>query len=230
MVRAWVGWVVYVPFSMLCFCVWPGMVLNQRQVSLVVSDWESYLGSLFPLVWCGCLFSVSVCSTWNCLVGVYFLCLCSTWNCLVGVYFLCLCSTQNCFGWLFHVSFIVWFQCSLVLVKSMNTYHAAHCSSDPYYSSSAEAWTFQTGEHSRKKVARNEHIQTSQPANLGMDGAQSAIPFGVVLEFGSYFNFQMMFMPPLPMARERERVELPCAELPRPVSPVYGISWIPQQR
>ena len=25
-------------FSMLCLCVWPGMVLNQRQVSLVVSD------------------------------------------------------------------------------------------------------------------------------------------------------------------------------------------------
>ena len=24
----------------------PSMVLNQRQVSLVVSDWESYLGSL----------------------------------------------------------------------------------------------------------------------------------------------------------------------------------------
>jgi hypothetical protein len=31
-----------------CVCLRPGMVLNQRQVSLVVSDWESYLGSLFP--------------------------------------------------------------------------------------------------------------------------------------------------------------------------------------
>ena len=32
------GWIVYVLFSMLYFCVWPGMVLNQRQVSIVVSD------------------------------------------------------------------------------------------------------------------------------------------------------------------------------------------------
>ena len=45
MVRAWVGWVCSVFY--VVFCVWPGMVLNQRQVSLVVSDWESYLGSLF---------------------------------------------------------------------------------------------------------------------------------------------------------------------------------------
>ena len=38
--------------SRLFFCVWPSMVLNQRQVSLVVSDWESYLGSLgFTVVW-----------------------------------------------------------------------------------------------------------------------------------------------------------------------------------
>ena len=41
-----------------CVCVWPGMVLNQRQVSLVVSDEESYLGILFPLVFRECLFSV----------------------------------------------------------------------------------------------------------------------------------------------------------------------------
>ena len=26
---------------------WPGMVLNQGQLSIVVFDWESYLGSLF---------------------------------------------------------------------------------------------------------------------------------------------------------------------------------------
>ena len=31
---------------------WPGMVLNQGQLSIVVSDWESYLGSLFPFVFC----------------------------------------------------------------------------------------------------------------------------------------------------------------------------------
>ena len=37
--------------SMFCVSIfWPGMVLNQGQLSIVVSDWESYLGSLFPLL------------------------------------------------------------------------------------------------------------------------------------------------------------------------------------
>ena len=46
--QGWVGWVVYLCFSMIWdFCVWPGMVLNQRQLSIVVPDWEPYLGSLF---------------------------------------------------------------------------------------------------------------------------------------------------------------------------------------
>ena len=37
MVRVCVGWVVYVPFCMIWdFCVWPGMVLNQRQLAIVV--------------------------------------------------------------------------------------------------------------------------------------------------------------------------------------------------
>ena len=34
----------------LCFCIslfWPGMVLNQGQLSIVVSDWEPYLGIFF---------------------------------------------------------------------------------------------------------------------------------------------------------------------------------------
>ena len=33
------------------FCIslfWPGMVLNQGQLSIVGSDWEPYLGSPFP--------------------------------------------------------------------------------------------------------------------------------------------------------------------------------------
>ena len=34
-------------------CVWPGMVPNQRQLSIVVSDLEPYLGSLFPPVFVG---------------------------------------------------------------------------------------------------------------------------------------------------------------------------------
>ena len=37
---------LFICFLFLCF--WPGMVPNQRQLSIVVSDWESYLGSLFP--------------------------------------------------------------------------------------------------------------------------------------------------------------------------------------
>ena len=37
------------PFSMFCISLfWPGMVLNQGQLSIVVSDWEPYLGSFFP--------------------------------------------------------------------------------------------------------------------------------------------------------------------------------------
>ena len=30
------------------FLCWPGMIPNQRQLSIVDSDWRSYLGSLFP--------------------------------------------------------------------------------------------------------------------------------------------------------------------------------------
>ena len=40
-------------FYFLCFSIslfWPGMVLNQGQLSIVVSDWESNLGSPFPLL------------------------------------------------------------------------------------------------------------------------------------------------------------------------------------
>ena len=34
------------------FYVWPDMVLNQRQVLAIVSDWEPYLGSLgFTVCW-----------------------------------------------------------------------------------------------------------------------------------------------------------------------------------
>ena len=58
MVRAWV---VYVPFSMFWdFCVCPGMVLNQRQMSIIVPDWEPYLGSLVSLLSCGWLYPVLV--------------------------------------------------------------------------------------------------------------------------------------------------------------------------
>jgi hypothetical protein len=35
-------------FMFLFICVWPGTVLNQGELSIVVSIWESYLGSFFP--------------------------------------------------------------------------------------------------------------------------------------------------------------------------------------
>ena len=38
----------------------PDMVLNQRQVLVIVSDWEPYLGSLFCVGFCGWLFPVFV--------------------------------------------------------------------------------------------------------------------------------------------------------------------------
>ena len=46
-------WFVY-------FYVWPDMVLNQRQVLVIVSDWEPYLGSLFCVGFCGWLSPVLV--------------------------------------------------------------------------------------------------------------------------------------------------------------------------
>ena len=41
-------------FCFLGFCAsmfWPGMVLNQGQLSIVVSDWETYLGSFLSLLY-----------------------------------------------------------------------------------------------------------------------------------------------------------------------------------
>ena len=53
----WLGqgvmWGGHSMFCFLCFFIsmfWPGMVLNQGQLSIVVSDWESYLGSPFSLL------------------------------------------------------------------------------------------------------------------------------------------------------------------------------------
>ncbi|CDQ77970.1 unnamed protein product [Oncorhynchus mykiss] len=54
-------WAVYVFCFYVGFLVWPDMVLNQRQVLVIVSDWEPYFGSLFPVGVCGWLFSVFVC-------------------------------------------------------------------------------------------------------------------------------------------------------------------------
>ena len=42
----------------IVYICWPGMVPNQRQLFIVVSDWGSYLGSHFPIVLCGILSTV----------------------------------------------------------------------------------------------------------------------------------------------------------------------------
>ena len=50
-------------FYFLCFCIslfWPGMVLNQGQLTIVVSDWEPYLGSFSPPMFCVSCFLFSV--------------------------------------------------------------------------------------------------------------------------------------------------------------------------
>jgi hypothetical protein len=58
----------------LCFCIslfWLGMVLNQGQLSIVVSDLESYLGSLFPFCVCGKLTLLVVLSPVSITVVVF---------------------------------------------------------------------------------------------------------------------------------------------------------------
>ena len=73
LVRAWVG------VGILCFllvfiflCVWPGMVRNQKQLSIVVPDWEPYLGSLVSLLSCGNCFGfvISRCRLLFCSVFI----------------------------------------------------------------------------------------------------------------------------------------------------------------
>ena len=51
--------------SVIFLCVWPSVVLNQRQVSVVVSDCEPYLGSLFSIVFSGWLYPVLVFSPYG---------------------------------------------------------------------------------------------------------------------------------------------------------------------
>jgi hypothetical protein len=129
MVRAWVGWVVYVPFSIIWdFCVRPNMVLNQRQRSIVVPDWEPYLGSLVSLLSCGCLFSVSVFVPHGTVLFVSF-------------------SHVYCFV----------FQCSFWL-NIMDTYHAVHWSSDPSRYSSSEEEDVIPYTHTVRLLYLNAHI------------------------------------------------------------------------
>jgi hypothetical protein len=45
-------------FSISLF--WPSVVPNQRQLSIVVSDWGSHISCHFPFGFCGILFSVSL--------------------------------------------------------------------------------------------------------------------------------------------------------------------------
>jgi hypothetical protein len=61
-------WFVY-------FYVWPDMVLNQRQVLVIVTNWEPYLGNLFCVGICGWLFLV--------FVSMHQIRLCSVFKCIV---------------------------------------------------------------------------------------------------------------------------------------------------
>ena len=63
----WLGQgVTWVGKSMFVFLCWPCMVPNQRQLSIVVSDWRSYLGSpfshlqLWDLVFVSCCVSATI--------------------------------------------------------------------------------------------------------------------------------------------------------------------------
>ena len=53
------------------------MVLNQRQVLVIVSDWEPYLGSLFGVGFCGWLSPVSVFVPHGTVSGFHVSCFCS---------------------------------------------------------------------------------------------------------------------------------------------------------
>ena len=46
----WGGHSIFCFLGFFISMFWPGMVLNQGQLSIVVSDWESYLGSLFSFL------------------------------------------------------------------------------------------------------------------------------------------------------------------------------------
>ena len=61
-------------FVLLC---WPDMVLNQRQLFIVVSDWGSYFGSHFPFVFCGILSMCSCLSALVCIASRFVLLVCS---------------------------------------------------------------------------------------------------------------------------------------------------------
>jgi hypothetical protein len=77
------------------------MVLNQRQVLVIISDWEPYLGSLFCVGFCGWLSLSSF-----------------------------VCSRQNCFGF-FHICCFLFCSVHVLssLLNMMNTNHAALWSS-----------------------------------------------------------------------------------------------------
>ena len=63
------------------FYVCPDMVLNHRQVLVIVSDWEPYLGSLFCVGFCGWWSPVSVFVPHGTVSGFH-----SSWFCSLFMY------------------------------------------------------------------------------------------------------------------------------------------------
>jgi hypothetical protein len=74
LVKVWFG-VGILCFVIYDFCIsmfWPGIVLNQGQLSIIVSDWEPYLGSPFPSFLCGKLTLFRAHSLWAFVFVVLF--------------------------------------------------------------------------------------------------------------------------------------------------------------
>ena len=72
-----------------------GLVLNQRQLSIVVPDWEPYLGSLFSIVFGGWLFSVFVCLHQTELFRLFLCCFVNQ----CSVYFIKMMNTYHAAHW-----------------------------------------------------------------------------------------------------------------------------------
>jgi hypothetical protein len=67
------------------FYVWPDMVLNQRQVLVIVSDWELYLGSLGFTVCLWVIVPVSVFAPDRTVLGFHTFVVLLVYSCTVSL-------------------------------------------------------------------------------------------------------------------------------------------------